>query len=120
MLGRRGHCGVRGQSHGDDQLNVESVQSITSSDPLVISGGGLTVTANSTISGGLDMTGGTLTADGSNVSLTVTGSTTVAGASLVAEGGATLTLSQISSYSSGSGITTNPRGHRHWQRIVTT
>ena len=85
---------------------VESVNSITSSDPLVISGGGLTVAASSTISGGLDMTGGALTADGTGVSLTVTGTTTVAGASLNAEGGATLKLSQLASYTSGSGYTT--------------
>jgi hypothetical protein len=45
--------------------NVESVNSITADDPLVISGGGLTIAANSTISGGLTMTGGSLTANGS-------------------------------------------------------
>ncbi len=86
--------------------NAESVQSITSSDPLVIAGGGLTVTAGSTISGGLDMTGGSLTASGSNVSLTVTGTTTISGANLDAASGATLKLSQLSSYASGSGFTT--------------
>jgi hypothetical protein len=44
--------------------NVESVNSITADDPLVISGGGLTVAADSTISGGLSMTGGTLNGSG--------------------------------------------------------
>ena len=86
--------------------NVESVHSVSSSDPLVISGGGLTVAANSTISGGLAMTGGALTADGTGTSLTVTGTTTVAGASLNAESGATLKLSQLASYASGSGYST--------------
>ena len=78
--------------------NVESVNSITADDPLAISGGGLTVAANSTISDGLAMTGGSLTASGSGVSLTVTGTTTVSGASLYAEGGAALTLPVLASY----------------------
>lgn len=47
--------------------NVESAKSITASDPLSISGGGLTVAANSTISGGLAMTGGSLEANGSGI-----------------------------------------------------
>jgi len=85
--------------------NVESVHSITADDPLVILGGGLTVAANSTISGGLSMTGGSLTASGSGISLTVTGTTTVSGASLFAEGGATLSLSEVTSYSGGFGYT---------------
>ena len=74
--------------------NVESVHSITAADPLGISGGGLTVAANSTISGGLTMTGGSLTASGSGVTLTVTGTTTVSGGSLYAGGGATLSLTE--------------------------
>ena len=77
---------------------VESVNSITADDPLVISGGGLTVAALSTISGGLAMTGGTVMANGSGTSLTVTGTTTVSGASLYAEGGATLNLPNLASY----------------------
>ncbi len=83
---------------------VESVNSITTadSDSLVISGGGLTVAANSTISGGLAMTGGTLTADGLNTTLSVTGATTASGANLYAEGGATLNVSELTSYQ-GSG-----------------
>ena len=81
--------------------NLESVKSITADDPLAISGGGLTVAAKSTISGGLAMTGGSLTANGSGVSLTVTGTTTVSVANLYAEGGATLSLPQLTSYSGG-------------------
>ena len=50
--------------------NVETVRSITTQDPLVISGGGLTVTANSTIGGALTMTSGSLTATGSGVTFT--------------------------------------------------
>ena len=58
--------------------NVESVNSITADDPLVISGGGLSVAATSTISGGLAMTDGSLTANGSGVTLRVKGPTTIA------------------------------------------
>ncbi len=52
--------------------NVESVNSITADDPLVISGGGLTVAANSTISGTLTLsssltTNGLLTLSGNDV-----------------------------------------------------
>ena len=51
--------------------NVESVNSITADDPLVISGGGLTVAADSTISGTLTLsstltTNGLLTLSGNN------------------------------------------------------
>ncbi len=83
--------------------NGETVNSIMTTDPLVISGGGLTVAANSTISGGLSMTGGSLTANGPEVTLTVTGTTTVTGASLSAEGGATLSMPNLTSYQ-GSGF----------------
>jgi len=44
--------------------NVESVNSIKADDSLVISGGGLTLAANSTISGELQMSGGTLSGSG--------------------------------------------------------
>ncbi len=80
--------------------NVESVHSVTADDPLVISGGGLKVAANSTISGGLSMTGGSLTANGSGTSLTVTGTTTISGASLYAQSGSTLSLPNLTSYTS--------------------
>ncbi len=79
--------------------NVESVNSVTIDDPLVISGGGLTVAADSTVNGGLAMTGGSLTASGSGVSLTVMGTTTVSEASLDAENGATLSLPNLMTYS---------------------
>jgi hypothetical protein len=79
--------------------NVESVHSRTADDPLVISGGGLTVAANSTISDGLTMSGGSLTASGSGVAFTVTGTTTVSSASLYAQSGATLSLPQLTRYS---------------------
>ena len=85
--------------------NVESVNSITADDPLVISGGGLTVAANSTISGGLSMTGGSLTASGSGVTFTVTGTTTVSGGNLYAQAGASLSLSQLAGYAGGVGYT---------------
>ncbi len=74
---------------------TQSVNSISSTDPISISGGSLSVAANSTLSGGLTMTGGSLTAGGSGVSLTVTGTTTVAGAILEAEAGATFSLPQL-------------------------
>jgi hypothetical protein len=54
----------------------QAVESVSSSDPISISGGGsLSVAADSTLSGGLTMTGGTLTASGSGVTLAVTGTT---------------------------------------------
>ncbi len=98
--------------------NVESVHSITASDPLVISGGGLTVAANSTISGGLTMTGGSLTANGSEISLTVTGTTTVSGGNLYAENGASLSLNQLTSYT-GNGSHDHAGGDRHGQHTDT-
>ena len=52
------------------------------------------------------MTGGTLTASGSGVSFTVTGTTTVSGANLYAEGGASLLLSNLASYTGGAGSST--------------
>ncbi len=82
------------------------MHSITASDPLSITGGSLTVAANSTISGGLSMTGGSLTANGSRTSLAVSGTTTVSGANLYAEGGATLSLPQLTSYTQPIGFYT--------------
>ena len=86
--------------------SVESVRSITAADPLNVSGGGLTVTANSTINGALTMTGGSLTVDGRAVSLAVTGTTAASGASLYAEGGSMLSLAQLASYTGGTGYGT--------------
>ncbi len=82
---------------------VESVNSITADDPLVISGGGLTVAASSTISDGLNMTGGSLTANGSGITLTVAGATTDTGGNLYAEDGATLSLTQLAAFIGGTG-----------------
>src|SRR5208337_2551650 len=86
---------------------TQSIHSLTCSDPFSISGGGLTVVANSMISGGLAMTGGSLTANGSGVSLIVTGRTTVSVANLYAEGGATLSLPQLTSYAGGGDFVTS-------------
>ncbi len=85
--------------------NAKSVHSITADDPLVISGGGLAVAANSTISDGLAMTGGALSASGSGITMTVTGPTMISGASLYAENAATLSLSKLTSYAGGVGYT---------------
>jgi len=87
--------------------NVESIHSIATADPLVISGGGLTVAAISTIGDGLTMTGGSLTANGSGVTFSVTGTTTISGASLYAQSGATLSLSQLTSYTEPNEETTS-------------
>ena len=78
---------------------TQSVLSLTATDPLSITGGSLTVGGDSAISGGLTMTGGSLTASGSGISLTVTGTTTISGANLFAQGGATLSLPDLTSYS---------------------
>ncbi len=83
----------------------QSVHSLTSTDPLSISGGSLSLAASSTISGGLAMTGGSLMASGSGVVVTVTGTTTDSGGSLYAENGASLSLSQLTGYT-GNGATT--------------
>ena len=86
--------------------NVESVNSVTCTEPLFISGGGLSVGADSTISGGLNITGGSLTASGSGVTLTVTGATTVSGANLYAQRGASLTMPSLASYADGANYIT--------------
>jgi hypothetical protein len=77
---------------------TQAVHSLTSTDALSISGGSLSVAANSSMSDGLAMTGGSLLADGSGITLSVTGTTTVSGGSLEAEGGAALSLSQLTAY----------------------
>jgi autotransporter-associated beta strand protein len=75
-----------------------TIHALTCSDTLSITGGSLTVTANSTVSGSFSMTGGTLAASGANVTLTVGGSTTVSDASLFAEAGASVSLPALTSY----------------------
>src|SRR4051794_39085601 len=82
---------------------TQSVHSVSSSDPLTISGGSLSVAASSSLSGGLTMTGGSITATGSGTSLSVTGTTTVTTGSLFAQNGATVSLPQLSSYTEGVG-----------------
>ncbi len=84
---------------------TQSVHSLTSTDPLSISGGSLSVAASSTLSGGLAMTGGSLIANGSGINLTVTGATTDSGGSLFAQAGATLSLPALTSDSGPTGFT---------------
>ncbi len=87
------------------------VQSLTTGgdDTLSITGGSLTVTIGaSTLSGTLSMTGGTLTASGSGVNLTASGTTAVASANLLAEQGATLSLPEMTSYTSTPTRTCKP------------
>jgi hypothetical protein len=80
----------------NDNLQVQSVTT-GSNATLSVAGGSLTVTAgSSTLSGPLSMTGGLLTAIGSGVKLTANGRTTLAGTSLYVQGGATLSLPQLS------------------------
>jgi RHS repeat-associated protein len=84
------------------------VQNITtgSNDTLSFTGGSLTVTlGTSTLNGALSMTAGSLTANGAGVSLTADGSTSISGASLYADAGATLSLPQLTSYTTVNGST---------------
>ncbi len=80
------------------ESGAQSVHSVTSTDPLSISGGSLAVAANSSLSGGLTMTGGSLTAAGSGVTFTISGTTTVSGGSLYAQGGGHLSMPGLASY----------------------
>lgn len=78
-----------------------AVRSLTTdaNDTLSISGGSLTVTGgSSTLNGPLDMTGGTLTADGA--SLIANAATSISAANLYAESGGTLSLPDLSTYTS--------------------
>ncbi len=77
----------------------QSVHSLTASEPISIIAGSLRLGAASTLSGGLTMTGGALVANGASFTATVTGTTTISGGSVFAEGGATLSLSTLTSYS---------------------
>jgi RHS repeat-associated protein len=83
-----------------DSSTQATVNSLSASDPLAIAGGSLYVAADSTISGGLSMTaGGSLTASGSEVVLTVSGTPSISAASLYALDGANLSMPQLTSYS---------------------
>ena len=86
-------------------LGSRTVASLNGSDPLSITGGSLTVTGNSTLTGTLSMNGGSLNASGTGVAFTATGVTTISGAGLTALGGASLTLPNLSSYSGAIGAT---------------
>ncbi|HEX4071489.1 MAG TPA: hypothetical protein VHX68_09975, partial [Planctomycetaceae bacterium] len=83
-----------------------AIHSLNGSDPFSITGGSLTVTGNSTLTGSFSMTGGTLTASGSGVTFTANGSTTIAvspeNVSLEADGG-TLSLPQLAAVTSSDG-----------------
>ena len=68
--------------------NVESVNSITADDPLVISGGGLTVAAPSEINGSFTLSGGTLTTP---APLTLAGNTEWTGGWITGSGALTNT-----------------------------
>ena len=78
----------------------ESVRSLTTAatDTLSFTGGALTVAASSPLSGPLKMTAGSITANGAGVTLTVSSTTTLSGANLVAEGGATISLPNLTTY----------------------
>jgi phage baseplate assembly protein gpV len=96
---------------------VEAVNSVTIDDPLDISGGGLTVAADSTISGGLTVSGGTLGGAGA---ITVTGAfnwtggdLNGAGATTLARGG-TLSLSGSSMKFLTGGYVLNNEGSGTW------
>ena len=108
----------------DSSAGNVTVHSLTTNDPLSITGGSLTVTSSSTLSDGLSMTAGSLVATGSGTTFAVSGPTTVSGggASLFASAGATLSLPNLTGYSnpntfgsatfqaSGAGSTLNLAG----------
>lgn len=88
---------------GSPQILIDNapatVQSVTSTDPISISSNGsLTVSSSSTISGGLTMTGGSITATGPGTTFTVSGTTSISAASLSATGGADLSLPNLTNY----------------------
>jgi hypothetical protein len=73
---------------------------------LSITGGSLTIAANSTLAGTLTMTGGTLTATGSGVMVSASGTATVSAANLYAQNGATLSLPNLTGYTGTTAATT--------------
>ena len=83
-----------------DASTQATVNSLLSSDALAISAGSLQINASSSLTGGLAISsGGSLTAIGSGVSVTVSGAEMLSAASLYAENGATLDLSALGSFS---------------------
>ena len=81
-------------------FDTETVTGITlaSDDTLAIGGGTLNIEGTATLAGDLSMTGGTLKASGTSVTVSVSGSTNLNGGSLYAVGGATLSLPTLASY----------------------
>ncbi len=77
-----------------------SVNSLTSSDPIDVSSGSLTVAGGeSSLTDGLTIAAGaSLTATGSGTTFTASGATDIDGANLDADNGADLTLSDLTSY----------------------
>lgn len=84
-----------------DSINVNSVTT-GANDTLSFSGGSLTASASSFLSGPLTMTGGSLTASGPLTNFTADVATSISGASLHALSGATLSLPQLKSYASNA------------------
>ena len=82
----------------DDAEAVDQL-SLASNDTLSFTGGTLTIGASSTLNGALSMTGGAIIASGGGVAVTVSGSTSISDASLYAKNGATLSLPNLTSYS---------------------
>jgi len=93
-------------AHNPIYSNNRYVNSITveSGATLSIAAGGLIVNANSTIEGALSMTGGSVEANGSGVTLAINGTTTISNATVDAESGAAIDLSQSTIYGSSNSV----------------
>jgi uncharacterized delta-60 repeat protein len=83
---------------GPGDAEVVSGLTTAAGTTLAVTGGTLTITGNSTLSGALTMTGGLFRATSPQISVNVAGACSIAGGSLDAENGATLTLPTLSSY----------------------
>ena len=86
----------------DDAESVDSLV-VDSGATLSITGGSLSVIANSTLNGGFSMTGGSLTVSGTGVTFAASGATSITDADLFAQSGATLSLPNLASYSADDG-----------------
>ncbi len=82
--------------------DTASVNSLTlaGNDTLAINYGPLSLAANSSLAGSLSITDGSLTVSGAGAKATVTGPANIFGGSLAAQGGATLSLPTMTSYTS--------------------
>ena len=80
--------------------DTETPRSVTTAatDTLAFTGGSLTVTASSPLSGPLTMTAGTITANGAGITVTASGTTTITDGNLTAQGGATFALPNLTTY----------------------